>query len=101
MNDFEELLNYAQKPIYDSFDGHVVTIKIPAGEGESYPTLEIECKEGDRDDSVCNPGSCQMKELYDSVGWECLRAAGEIELSKLSAKVDWSDPEEPWIEVEP
>jgi hypothetical protein len=100
MDEIRELMDYAQKPIYDSFDGHVVTVVLPAGGGE-YPVPKFECKESSRDDSVCTPAWCQLKELYDSVGWEIFKAAGEIELAKLSAKADWRDPEEPWIEVEP
>lgn len=91
---------YTQLPPRYDFNGHVVTVVLPAGEGE-YPTLRFECKEAELDNSPCRPAECQMEGLWKDIGWDVLKAAGEIDLGKLSARVDWSDPEEPWIEVEP
>jgi hypothetical protein len=84
----------------ESFDGHVITVVLPKGEGE-YPTLKIECKSVGIDNSPCQEIECVLEQLYKDVGWELIRAAGDIELGKLSARVDWTDPEEPWIDVEP
>lgn len=86
-------------PAYN-FNGHVVTIVLPAGEGE-YPTLKFECKEAELENSGCILQDCQMETLWRDVGWDVIKAAGDIEIGKLSARVDWSDPDEPWIEVEP
>lgn len=89
-----------QSSMKESFDSHVVTIILLQGEGEQ-PTPRFECKSADDPKSACSPEICAMKDVYDNVGWEVFRAAGEIELVKLSARVDWSDSEEPWIDVEP
>lgn len=84
----------------ESWNGHVVTLVLPRGEGNGIEA-KIECKEGDIDDSPCNPDFCAMKDVYDQVGWDVFKSAGEIDLVKLSARMDWSTPDEPWIEVEP
>lgn len=87
-------------PLKEDWNDHVVTIVLPHGGGEE-PTLKIECKSADNPMSVCTEDICQMKELYRSVGWDAVRAAGDIELARLSARIDWTDPEEPWLDVEP
>jgi hypothetical protein len=86
--------------IKGNFNGHTVSVVLPGGEGE-YVTLRFECKEADVASSPCSKEQCQMEEIFGDIGWDVVRAAGEIELTRLSARVDWSDPEEPWIELEP
>lgn len=81
------------------FGGHAAILTQPAGEGE-MPTVKFQCRESMQDDSPCTPDLCQMDELWRSVGWDAVRSAGEIELVRLSARVDWTDAEEPWIDLE-
>lgn len=101
MSDFDffdpKAVNY---PAKGDFNGHVVTVVLPAGGGE-YPVLKFKCKEAEVDSSPCTSRICYMKDLYDNVGWDCLRSAGEIDLAELSARVDSTDVDEPWIDVEP
>lgn len=85
----------------ENFDYHVLTIKLLAGEGEQ-PVAEVECKGADKDDCACTPQFCQIKECMYTVGtWDVIRAAGDIELARISARMDWTDPDEPWLDVEP
>lgn len=102
MSDFSGIDEYAAyySP-KEKWDYHTITVILPAGEGE-YPRLEVECRGGDKDDCSCTTRICAMKDQIDQIGaWDGLRAAADIPLAKLSARMDWSDPEEPWIEVEP
>jgi hypothetical protein len=88
-------------PLKEKFDYHVLTVKLLAGEGEGI-TVEVECKGGDKKDCMCDSKYCHVKELILNIGWpDIVRAAGEIELVRLSARMDWTDPEEPWVDVEP
>jgi hypothetical protein len=88
-------------PVKEKFEYHTLTVILPAGQSET-PIVRVECKGSDRDDCVCDSKYCQLEELIDNVGpWDVMRSAGEIELARLSARADWSDPEEPWIDVEP
>lgn len=88
-------------PLKEKFDYHVLTLTLDAGEGSDV-SFKVECKGGDKDDCACDPQYCQLEDQIKMVGlWDVLKAAGDIELVRLSARMDWSDPEEPWVEVEP
>lgn len=89
--------------VYDSrepFEWHTIELVIMASHGEAYPDVKIECKAADIEKSPCNQ-ICMLKDLYDSVGWEIFRASAEIPLGKLSARIDWTDSEEPYVDLEP
>lgn len=90
----------APMPLKEKFDYHTLIVKLPAGEGE-YPTIEVQCRGVDKGDCMCTQGLCQVREQYAMVGWDAIRAAGDIELARISARMDWTDPEEPWLDVEP
>lgn len=102
MNDiFGEAPIKAILPVKEKFEYHTLILVLPSGESE-LPEVRVECKGADKEDSVCDERFCQVKELFLSVGtWDAIRSAGEIELGRLSARMDWSDPEEPWVDVEP
>lgn len=96
--DFADLFGDRQKPVRNAWEGHTVIAILPAGQGE-YPTLKFECHEADRDDTTCTSSECHVRELYNNVGWDVLRCEDDIELGRLEARADWSDPDEPWIDV--
>lgn len=96
------LLDYEPtKPLKEKFDYHTLVLTLVAGEGEGI-TFKVECRGAGRDDCACRSGFCLMKETIDGVGLEdILRSAGDIELARLSARMDYTDYDEPWVEVEP
>jgi hypothetical protein len=103
MGTFEEELRIQERDrvIAEKFEDHTISVVLLAGEGEGM-TMRVECKGADKDRSLCEENHCQVDALIRDVGWpDVIKAAGEIELSKLSARVDWSDYDEPWVEVEP
>lgn len=88
-------------PVKEKFDYHTIALVLPAGEGEGL-RLDIKCKGADKEDCSCNSDFCNLEDIIQQVGWsEAIRAAADIPLSRVSARVDWSDPEEPYIDVEP
>lgn len=87
-------------PMRENFNHHTLSIKLLRGSSE-MPTLEVLCKGAGEDDCTCTEQECQMKNLISDMGWDVIRAAGEIDLARLSARIDWSDAEEPWVDVEP
>lgn len=96
----DDLVASRQTPLKENFDYHVITVKLLRGEASGI-TFEVECKGGDKDDCVCDPSFCQLKELIALEGVDVIRSAGDIDLMRLSTRVDWSDPDEPWVDVEP
>jgi len=100
-DDMEALFGKPEPYIEEKFEEHTLTLTLLAGEGEGFK-VDVECKAKDNDHSVCTSKLCMLDDLIKSVGFtDIVKAAGDIELGKLSAKVDWRDPEEPWVEVEP
>lgn len=90
-----------QCPIKEDFKDHTLVVELPAGEGEQ-PVVKTECHNPNSDQNMCDVRHCQVKDLIATVGaWDVIRAAGDIELTRLSGRIDWSDPEEPWLDVEP
>ena len=87
-------------PLKENFKHHDLIIVLNPGEGEGI-SFKVECRGADKEECVCDV-FCQVKDTIDMVGlWDCIKSAGEIELARLSARMDWTDPEEPWVEVEP
>lgn len=97
----DDPISPASRPVKEDFNHHTLVIELLAGESE-YPTVTVQCHKPDDDQNMCDTRICQVRELIASVGaWDIIRSAGDIELARLSARVDWSDPEEPWVDVEP
>ena len=88
-------------PVRENFNYHVLIPTLQAGEGSGI-YIKVECKGADKDDCLCRSNYCELEDQIKMVGWpDVIKSAGDIELARLSARMDWSDPEEPWVEVEP
>lgn len=88
-------------PVKENFKYHTLIVTLEAGEGQGY-THKVQCHGADKNDCACTQAFCQLDEQIRMVGlFDVLKAAGDIELARLSARMDWTDPEEPWVEVEP
>jgi hypothetical protein len=98
----EELFPY--ELVYDpreNFNYHVIEFILGAGK-QGGIRAKVECKGADKKDCVCTSERCEMKNLISMCGWEdVMKAAGDIPLGKVSARMDLTDNEEPWVEVEP
>ena len=85
-------------PLKEDFKYHDIVLKLGAGDGEGV-SFEVKCRGKDADDCVCDT-FCQVKDTLDMVGlWDVLRSENEVELCTIQARMDWTDPEEPWVEV--
>lgn len=105
MNDETPLEDlFPDLPVYDpreNFNYHVLEFVLNPGEGSGI-TVKVECKGADKDDCACTKDDCQMEYQIKMCGWEDItKAAGDVPLGKVSARMDWTDQDEPWVEVEP
>lgn len=93
-------LALAKPYIVEKFEEHDIALILPSGEGEGIEA-KVTCRAGHSEQSCCTPTWCAVKDQIDMCGiWDVLRSKEDQELVILKAKIDWSDPEEPWVEVE-
>lgn len=89
------------QPKLENWNYHVLRIVLLQGKGKGFEPRVV-CKGADKDDCACTETMCWVSEhIYSNGLWDILSAAGEIEFTALSARMNWSDYEEPWVEVEP
>lgn len=88
------------QPLKESFDYHTIEVVLLAGEGNGIQ-YRVKCLGADKDDCACTANECQMLTMVQYDGIDMIKSAGDVTLGHMSARMDYSDFEEPWIEVEP
>ena len=90
-----------KQPKLENWDYHKLIIVILAGKGSGWEPRVV-CSGADKEDCACTEQLCQVREqIYSGGLWDVLDVAGDIELTPLNARMNWTDYEEPWVEVRP